>query len=50
MGLLEILIIVILILWLAGWNLHLGGSFIHLLLIVILILVVVRLLQGRNVL
>jgi len=50
MGLLEVLIIVILLLWLAGWNLGVGGSLIHLLIIIIAILVIVRLLQGRNVL
>ena len=50
MGILEILLVVILLLWLAGWGFHVGGSLIHLLLVVLIIIVVIRLLQGRNVL
>jgi len=46
---LEILIVVILILWLLGWLVipTLGGL-VHLLLVVVLILVIVRLVQGRK--
>jgi hypothetical protein len=50
MGLLELLIVVILILWLTGaFIVPVGGSLIHLLLVVVLVLVIVRLLQGRSI-
>jgi len=50
MGLLEVLILVIFLLWLAGFGFGVAGSLIHVLLILLIILVIVRLLQGRNVL
>jgi hypothetical protein len=52
MTLIETLIVVLLILWLAGvgfGGLYVGGGLIHLLLIVVVILVIVRLLTGRTV-
>jgi hypothetical protein len=50
MGLLELLIVLILLIWLMGaFVVPIGGSVIHLLLVIVLVLVVVRLLQGRGV-
>jgi hypothetical protein len=50
MGVLEVLIVVLLVLWLlGGFVVPVGGSLIHLLLVLVLVLVVVRLLQGRSV-
>jgi len=43
------LVAVLLILWLLGFSLSIGGGLIHLLLVVALILVVVNLLTGRRV-
>jgi hypothetical protein len=43
------LVAVFLILWLLGFSLSLGGSLIHLLLVVALVLVVVNLVSGRRV-
>jgi hypothetical protein len=43
------LVAVFLILWLLGFSLSLGGSLIHLLLFVALVLVVVNLVSGRRV-
>jgi hypothetical protein len=40
--------IVLLILWLLGFSLHLGGSLIHLLLVVGLVILVINLLGGRR--
>ena len=40
--------IVLLILWLLGFSLHLGGSLIHLLLVVGLVVLVINLLGGRR--
>ena len=40
--------IVLLILWLLAFSLHLGGSLIHLLLVVGLVVLVINLLGGRR--
>ena len=40
--------VVLLILWLLGFSLHVGGSLIHLLLVVGLVVLVVNLLSGRR--
>jgi len=46
---LEAIIIVLVILWLLGWLvLPVAGNLIHLLLVLILVVVVIRLLQGRS--
>jgi hypothetical protein len=44
MGLLDILIIILVIAWLGGFSLHIGGGIIHLLLVIALIVLVARLL------
>jgi hypothetical protein len=44
------IIVILLILWLLGFVVvPIGGSLIHLLLVIALVLVIVRLLQGRRV-
>jgi len=40
--------VVLLILWLLGFSLHIGGSLIHLLLIVGVAVLVINLLSGRR--
>jgi hypothetical protein len=40
--------IVLLIMWLLGFTLHIGGGLIHLLLIVGLVVLVINLLSGRR--
>lgn len=47
MGLLDIIIIVLIISWLGGFSLHVGGGLIHLLLVIALIVLVARLLGIR---
>lgn len=47
MTLLEILILVLLLIWLSGAFIYPVGGLIHLVLVVIVVLVVIRLLQGR---
>jgi Family of unknown function (DUF5670) len=50
MTVLEALIVIVLIGWLLGaFVFPVGGSLIHALLVVVLVLIVVRLLQGRSV-
>ncbi len=40
--------IVLLILWLLGFSLHVGGALIHLLLVVGLVVLVINLVSGRR--
>jgi hypothetical protein len=40
--------VVLLILWLLGFSLHVGGSLIHLLLVVGLVVLIVNMLGGRR--
>lgn len=44
MGLLDIIIIILVISWLGGFSLHVGGGLIHLLLVIAVIVLVARLL------
>jgi hypothetical protein len=49
MGLLELLIIVLILLWLTGYVfVPIGGSLIHVLLLVVVVLVIVKLVQGQR--
>lgn len=48
MGLLDIIIIILVISWLGGFSLKVGGGLIHLLLVIALVVLVARLL-GVNV-
>lgn len=43
MGLLDIIVILLVISWLGGFSLHLGGGLIHLLLVIAVIVFIVRL-------
>ena len=40
--------VVLLILWLLGFSLHIGGALIHLLLVIGLVILVINLLSGRR--
>jgi len=42
------IVAVVLLLWLLGFSLSIGGSLIHLLLVVALVIVVINLLTGRR--
>lgn len=47
MGLLDIIIILLVISWLGGFSLHIGGGLIHLLLVIAVVVLIARLL-GMN--
>jgi hypothetical protein len=47
MGLLDIIIILLVISWIGGFSLHIGGGLIHILLVIAVIVLVVRLLGGN---
>lgn len=42
------IMVILLILWLAGFGLHVGGGLIHLLLVIAVIVLIVNLLSGRR--
>ncbi|MGH2426909.1 MAG: lmo0937 family membrane protein [bacterium] len=43
------IILILLVLWLAGFGFHVGGSLIHLLLVIALIVLIYNLTTGRRV-
>jgi len=47
MGLLDILVIVLILMWLGGFILHIGGGIIHILLVLAVIVFVARLLGVK---
>lgn len=47
MGILDIILLVLVISWLGGFSLHLGGSLIHLLLVVAVVVFIIRLMGGN---
>ncbi len=47
-GILWTAIVILFVLWLAGFSLHVGGALIHLLLVVMVVLFVFNLLTGRG--
>jgi hypothetical protein len=47
-GLLWTIIVVLVVLWLLGFALHVGGSLIHLLLVIALIVLIYNMLTGRG--
>jgi hypothetical protein len=49
MGILDIVILILIISWLGGFALHVGGGLIHLLLVVAVVVLIVRLVQGKSV-
>jgi Family of unknown function (DUF5670) len=48
MNLLWGLVVVLVVLWLLGFSMHVGGGLIHLLLVIAVIVIVVRLVTGRG--
>lgn len=47
-GLIWGIIVVLFVLWLLGFAIHIGGSLIHLLIVVAVILVIFNLITGRG--
>ncbi len=43
-SLIDIILIILILAWLGGFSFHVGGSLIHLLLVIVLVVVVLRLL------
>jgi hypothetical protein len=49
MSLLDIIILILVLSWIGGFAVHVGGGLIHLLLVVAAIMLVVRLVRGGKV-
>jgi hypothetical protein len=47
MGIIEIVAIILLVMWLGGFALNIGGNFIHILLILAIIVFLLRFIRGR---
>lgn len=47
MGLIEIIATVLLIMWIAGFALHIAGGFIHILLVIAVIVFLLRFIKGK---
>jgi hypothetical protein len=42
------IVVILVVLWLLGFLVHVGGSLIHLLLVIAVIVVIINLIQGRR--
>jgi hypothetical protein len=42
------IVVILLILWLLGFSMHVGGGLVHLLIVIAVIVVIVNLLSGRR--
>ena len=49
MNLLWGLAVLLIVLWLLGFTLHVGGGIIHLLLVLAVVVIIIRLVTGRSV-
>ena len=49
MSLIDIVILLVLISWLGGFSLHIGGGLIHILVVIALVMLIFRIASGRRV-
>ncbi len=49
MGLLDVIILLVLLSWIGGFSLHVGGGLIHILIVIALVMFIFRLAGGRRV-
>lgn len=47
MGLIDIIVIILLVMWLGGFALHIAGGLIHILLVVAVIVFLLRFIRGK---
>jgi hypothetical protein len=48
MGIIEIIAIVLIVMWLGGFALHIGGGLIHILLVIAVVVFLLRFIKGRS--
>ena len=42
------IVIILLVLWLLGFTMHIGGGLIHLLIVIAVVVLIINLIQGRR--
>lgn len=42
------IVVILLILWLLGFSMHIGGGLVHLLIVIAVVVVIINLLSGRR--
>ena len=47
MGLIDIIVIILIVMWLGGFALHIAGGLIHILLVVAIIVFLLRFIRGK---
>jgi hypothetical protein len=47
MGILEWIILICVLLWIAGLGFHIGGGLVHILIVVAVVILIIRLVQRR---
>ena len=47
MGLIEIIAIILIVMWLGGFALNIGGGLIHILLVIAIVVFLLRFIRGR---
>lgn len=45
---LETIVVILIILWLLGFSFHIAGGLIHILLVIAVIVILIRIIQGRR--
>jgi hypothetical protein len=48
MGLVEIVVIILIVMWLGGFALNVGGGLIHILLVIAIVVFLLRYIRGRS--
>ena len=48
MGIIEVIAIVLVVMWIGGFVLHIGGGLIHILLVVAVVVFLFRFIRGRG--
>jgi len=48
MGLIEIIAIILIIMWLGGFALNIGGGFIHILLVIAIVVFLLRFIRSKS--
>lgn len=46
---LDLLILIIVLMWVAGWGFNIGGGLIHLLLLIAIVVLAIRIIRGQSV-
>ncbi len=48
LGMLWTIVVILLVLWLLGFAVHIGGGLIHILLVIAVVVIIIQLVTGRS--